>query len=45
MPFSKIKKGKNKGKFKSPSGRVMTGAQVKAYYAKTNGSKKKRKRK
>jgi hypothetical protein len=34
MPFKRINKGKNKGKYKSPSGRVMTLAQVKAYYAK-----------
>jgi hypothetical protein len=33
MPFSKIVKGKNKGKFKSPSGRVFTQKQVKFYYA------------
>jgi len=33
MPFKKIIKGKNKGKFKSPSGRVMTKKQVQAYYA------------
>ena len=38
MPFKKITKGKNKGKYKSPSGRVMTKAQVRAYYArKKNG--------
>lgn len=36
MPFSKITKGKDKGKFKSPSGRVMTGSQVRAYYARQN---------
>jgi hypothetical protein len=34
MPFKKITKGKDKGKYKSPSGRVMTKAQVQAYYAK-----------
>lgn len=30
MPFKKLKNGK----FKSPSGRTMTAAQVRAYYAK-----------
>ena len=34
MPFTKITFGKNKGKYKSPSGRIMTSAQVKAYYTK-----------
>ena len=33
MPFKKIKTGKNKGKYKSPTGRVMTKKQVQAYYA------------
>lgn len=33
MPFKKITRGKNKGKYKSPSGRTMTKSQVKAYYA------------
>lgn len=41
MPFKKIKTGKNKGKFKSPSGKVFTGKQVKAYYS-SNGFKKKK---
>jgi len=40
MPFKKITKGKNKGKYKSPSGRIWTFAQMKAYYAK-KGKKKK----
>jgi len=44
MPFTKITSGKNKGKFRSPSGRVYTPKQVKAYYA-TNGFKRKPKRK
>ena len=35
MPFKKTKAGK----YKSPSGRTMTGKQVKAYKAKTNSSK------
>jgi hypothetical protein len=39
MPFKKINSGKNKGKHKSPTGRIMTEAQVKAYYAKTKGKK------
>jgi len=39
MPFKKITKGKNKGKYKSPSGRVWTAAQMRAYYA--NKKKKK----
>ena len=34
MPFKKITKGKNKGKYKSPSGRVWTKVQMRAYYAK-----------
>ena len=38
MPFSKV--GKNK--YKSPSGRIFTERQVKAYYA-SNGFKKKKK--
>jgi hypothetical protein len=33
MPFSKITKGSNKGKYKSPSGRVFTKKQVNLYYA------------
>ena len=39
MPFKKITKGKDKGKYKSPSGKVMTLGQVKAYYAKKKPSK------
>ncbi len=35
MPFKKVIKGKDKGKYKSPSaGRTMTKKQVQAYYAK-----------
>ncbi len=41
MPFKKM----SNGKFKSPSGRVMTGAQVRAYYAKTKGKGRGRKKK
>lgn len=33
MPFKRINKGKNEGKYKSPSGRVFTEKQVKMYYA------------
>lgn len=40
MPFKKITKGKDKGKYISPSGRVMTQAQVKAYYSKKRTNKK-----
>jgi len=42
MPFIKLKKGKGRGKYKSPSGRVFTKKQVKLYHA-SNGFKKKRK--
>jgi hypothetical protein len=44
MPFKKIVKGKEKGKYKSPSGRVFTKKQVKLYYA-TEGFKKKPRKK
>jgi len=40
MPFKKVTSGKDKGKFRSPSGRKWTGDQVKMYYA-TDGFKKK----
>jgi len=33
MPFTLIKTGKNKGKYKSPSGKIWTKDQVKRYYA------------
>lgn len=33
MPFTKITAGPDKGKFRSPSGKVFTSAQVRAYYA------------
>lgn len=42
MPFTKITSGPDKGKFKSPSGRVMTAAQVRAYYARENAKGKKK---
>ncbi len=34
MPFKQITSGKNRGKFRSPSGRVFTKSQVRLYYAK-----------
>ena len=33
MPFKKIKRGKGRGKYRSPSGRVFNKAQVKRYHA------------
>ncbi|MFH1321012.1 MAG: hypothetical protein ABII90_10215 [Bacteroidota bacterium] len=39
MPYTKIKSGTNKGKFKSPSGRVMSKEQVQAYYASKSSKK------
>lgn len=39
MPFTKIKRGKNRGKYRSPSGRVFNRKQVALYYA-TNGFKR-----
>lgn len=44
MPFKKITSGKNKGKYKSPSGRVWTAKQVRAYKA-TGGFKRKPRKK
>jgi len=43
MPFTKIRSGKNKGKFKSPSGRVFTAKQVALYHANNGFPKKKKK--
>jgi hypothetical protein len=43
MPFKKITRGKNKGKYKTPTGRIYTKKQVKAYHA-TNGWKRKPKK-
>jgi hypothetical protein len=40
MPFKKMRNGK----YRSPSGRVLTGAQVRAYYAKKKRSKGRKKR-
>ena len=34
MPFKKIKSGKNKGKYESPTGKILTKKQVQAYYSK-----------
>lgn len=39
MPFTEIKSGNQKGKYKSPTGRVFTKNQVNLYYA-TNGFNK-----
>ena len=39
MPFVKV----GEDKFMSPSGRVLSGAQVRAYYAKTASKRKKNK--
>ncbi len=33
MPFKKIRSGKSRGKYRSPSGRVFTKKQVRRYYA------------
>ncbi len=44
MPYKKIMRGKNKGKYISPKGNVISGKQLKAYYA-TDGWSKKSKRK
>lgn len=43
MPFTKIKSGKSKGKYRSTSGKKYTASQVRLYYA-TNGFKKKPKK-
>ena len=52
MPFTKIESGKNKGKYRSPSGRIFTKKQVALYHAHNqsfprggNARKKKPKRK
>jgi len=39
VPFKKIASGKNRGKYRSPSGRIYTARQVRAYYA-TKGFKR-----
>lgn len=40
MPFTKITSGKNKGKYRSPSGRIYTQGQVKLYHASKGFTKK-----
>ena len=40
MPFKKVTSGKNKGKYRSPSGRIYTAKQVRAYYATGGWSRK-----
>lgn len=45
MPFTKIKRGKGRGKYRSPSGRVYTIKQVRLYYATKGFTKKLRRRK
>jgi len=45
MPFKRITKGKNKGKYRTPSGKVYTAKQVKAYHATGGWKRKSRKRK
>lgn len=44
MPFTKIKSGKNRGKYKSPSGQVYTSKQVRAYHATKGWKRQPRKR-
>ena len=44
MPFKKITSGKDKGKYRSPSGKKWTKKQIRLYYA-TNGFKKKPRKK
>lgn len=39
MPWTKIKSGKDKGKYKSPTGSVRTLAQIRAYHAKKNNGR------
>ena len=39
MPFTKITRGKNKGKFRTPEGRIWTLKQVRTYYV-TDGFKR-----
>ncbi len=40
MPFTLIKTGPSKGKYRSPSGRVWTKKQVKKYHAKGSGKRR-----
>lgn len=39
MPFVKIRTGKDAGKYRSPSGKVLTKEQMIAYYAKQSNKK------
>ena len=43
MPFTKITKGKEQGKYKSPSGKTWTKKQVIAYHASKGFTKTKKK--
>jgi len=45
MPFKEIKSGKNKGKYRGPSGRIFTTRQVRYYYANKKNFPKKSKKK
>jgi len=40
VPFRKITRGKGRGKYRSPSGRVFTKKQVRLYYARGGTFKK-----
>jgi len=44
-PWKKIKSGKSKGKYRSPSGRIWTLPQIRAYEAKKHGNAPKKKSK
>ncbi len=39
MPFKLIKSGKNKGKYRSPSGKIWTKKAMMAYYARNKNKK------
>ena len=45
MPLKKITRGKNKGKYRSESGKIYTERQVRAYHASGGWKNKKTKRK
>ena len=45
MPFTRIKRGKNKGKYKSESGKIYTERQVRAYHSSGGWKNKNPKRK
>jgi hypothetical protein len=40
MPFRRITKGRDKGKYQSPSGKILSRKQVKLYYSTKGWSKK-----